>query len=69
VGVGVYWEWRALNNPVLYAEIVAALLAAAVVARWRAGRVAKSDDADVQFEEAMPPVLQTLGLRFDPTNG
>ncbi len=67
VGLGVYWEWKALADPLLYGEIVAALLAALTLARWRAVKLAKSEQAAVTFEESMPPMIQTLGLRFDPT--
>ena len=39
----------------------------ALLARWRAQHLARSDEADVRFEEAMPPAVQTLGLTFEPT--
>jgi hypothetical protein len=67
MAMGVIWETRALNDPVRYAEMIAALAAAAVVAGWSSARLARSDEASMRFEEAMPPVVQTLGLRFEPT--
>jgi len=67
IGPGVYWEWRSLREPMLYAEIVAALLALALAARWSSARLARSGEGGVHFEEEFPPVLQTLNLRFDPT--
>jgi site-specific recombinase XerD len=41
--------------------------AVAAWARWRAQHLARSDEADVRFEEATPPAVQTLGLTFEPT--
>ncbi len=64
---GVAWETRALNNPVQYAQMIAVLAAVAAAVRWNASRLAKSDEAHMYFEEEMPPILQTLGLRFEPT--
>ncbi len=63
--MGVAYEWHALNHPADYAKIVAVLVAAAAVAHWNAARLAKSDEAAVVFEEAMPPMIQTLGLSFE----
>ena len=65
---GVAWRVVASNDPLQYAELVAVLAAVAVAARWNAVRLAKSDEAHFHFEQEMPPVLQTLGLRFEPTN-
>jgi hypothetical protein len=47
--------------------MIAVLTAVALLGRWRAQHLAKSDEADVRFEEAMPPAVQTLGLTFEPT--
>jgi hypothetical protein len=65
--MGVAWESRVLNHPPRYAAMIAVLSAVALLARWRAQRLAKSDDASMRFEEAMPPAVQTLGLSFEPT--
>jgi len=64
---GVAWESRAFYDPFDYGEIVAGLAALLVAARWSASRLAHADETTVVFDESMPPVLQTLGLRFDPT--
>jgi hypothetical protein len=63
--MGVAYEWHALDHPADYAKIIAVLVAAASVARWNAARLAKSEEAAVVFEEAMPPTIQTLGLSFE----
>jgi len=63
--MGVAYEWRAFDQPGDYAKIIAVLVAAVVVARWNAARLAKSDEAAVVFEEAMPAMIQTLGLSFE----
>jgi hypothetical protein len=65
--MGVAWESRILNDAARYAAMIAVLSAVALLARWRAQHLAKSDEADVRFEEAMPPAVQTLGLTFEPT--
>jgi len=65
--MGVAWESRILNDGTRYAGMVAVLSAIAVVARWRAQHLARSDEANVRFDEAMPPAVQTLGLTFEPT--
>jgi hypothetical protein len=65
--MGVAWESRILNDPARYAEMIAVLSAVALLARWRAQHLARSDEADLRFEEAMPPEVQTLGLTFEPT--
>ena len=67
-GAGVAWEIRALNDPRQFCGMIAILAAVAMAARWNASRLARSDDARIHFEQEMPPVLQTLGLRFEPTS-
>ena len=64
--MGVAWESQILNDPARYAEMIAVLSAVALLARWRAQHLARSE-ATVRFEEAMPPEVQTLGLTFEPT--
>jgi hypothetical protein len=66
-GMGVAYEFRSFQHADDYARIVAVLVAAAAGLRWRAARLAKSEEAMVHFEEAMPPIIQTLGLTFEPT--
>ena len=65
--MGVAWEGGTLNDAARYAAMIAVLSAVALLARWRAQHLARSDEADVRFEEAMPPAVQTLGLTFEPT--
>jgi len=65
--MGVAWESRILNDAARYAAMIAVLSAVALLARWRAQHLARSDEAYVRFEEAMPPAVQTLGLTFEPT--
>ncbi len=65
--MGVAHERTAFDHPADYAKIVAILVGAAVVARWRAERLARSEEAAMTFEESVPPLVQTLGLRFEPT--
>ena len=65
--MGVAWESSILNDAARYAAMIAVLSAVALLARWRAQHLARSGEADVRFEEAMPPAVQTLGLTFEPT--
>ena len=65
--MGVQWELGAFDHPARYAQMTGILAAAAMAARWSASHLAKSDQADVYFEETIPTVVQTLGLRFEPT--
>jgi hypothetical protein len=65
--MGVAWESRILNDAARYAAMIAVMSAVALLARWRAQHLARSDEADVRFEEATPPAVQTLGLTFEPT--
>jgi hypothetical protein len=65
--MGVTWESRVLNDAARYTAMIAVLSAVALLARWRAQHLARSDEADVHFEEAIKPAVQTLGLTFEPT--
>ncbi len=65
--MGVAWESRVLNDAARYTAMIAVLSAVALLARFRAQHLARSAEADVRFEEAMPPAVQTLGLTFEPT--
>jgi hypothetical protein len=62
---GVMLEQRALAEPAIFAQMVGALFAAAFLARWRAVRFAKSDEAFVQFEEEDTQAVLVLGLHRD----
>jgi hypothetical protein len=67
VAMGVAQERTAFDHPAEYWKIVATLVAGAALARWNAERRARSDEAIMTFEESIPPLVQTLGLRFEPT--
>jgi hypothetical protein len=66
--MGVAWESRILNDAAGYAAMIAVLSGVALLARWRAQHLSRSEESDVRFEEAMPPEVQTLGLTFEPTS-
>lgn len=68
-GMGVAWESRILDKDWnRYVAMIAVLFAIALLSRARAQHLAKSKEANVRFEEAMPPAVQSLGLTFEPTN-
>ena len=66
--MGVAWERGALEDWGRYFEMIAVLSAVALLARLWAQFLARSDDADLRFEEAISPAVQTLGLTFEPTS-
>lgn len=68
IGRGVPFERRAFDQPAAYAASTGLLAVLAGVARWRTMAAARSDEAIVQFEDAMPPVILELGLRRDGTS-
>lgn len=60
------WEWQMLPDSSRYIATVAALCAAAAIARWRILNELKSlGDERVQFEQLEDPVLQGLDLQRD----
>jgi hypothetical protein len=62
---GVVYEMQALDHPTRYVAILAVLIIAVGVARWRAVSKANEEDAVVQFEELPAPAIQVLGLNRD----
>lgn len=62
---GAQLERRALEHPGTYARMVVVLGVAAACARWRTAAQAKSEDADLQFEEEDSPAIFVLGLNRD----
>ena len=56
------FERKDLQNPARCATIVVILTIVAVLARWRSTALAKSEEAELRFEEAAPPVITELGL-------
>ncbi len=67
-GMGVAWEAGVLNDPPRYLALIGGLSAVALLVRWWSQRLARSGEADVRFEEDLPPVVRTLGLTFEPTS-
>jgi len=62
---GVIYEWRALSDTGMYVRMLAVLAIAAAAARWRAGRLAKSEGSKLRFEEEEAPTVLVLGLHKD----
>jgi hypothetical protein len=62
---GVEFERRALQDPASYAKVLLILFIAAICARWRTVAVEKSEDVELQFEEAPPAEVFVLGLYRD----
>ena len=69
---GAAFELGALNDPALYAALVAILVTLAGAIRWRTAVQAKSEEAGVQFEDEPEPAVLRLGLQHRdgvlPTN-
>jgi hypothetical protein len=61
----VIYEWQALSDTGMYVRTLAALGIAAAAARWRAGRLAKSEESKLRFEEEETPAVLELGLHRD----
>ena len=59
------YELAAMKGPLSFAGFLALLGALAVAARRLANSSAGEADASVQFEDVMPPAVQTLGLNRD----
>jgi len=63
---GAVLEKRALvGNGAAWATSVGVLIAILILARWRTTVHARSEGAELQFEEAPPPAVQQLGLHRD----
>jgi hypothetical protein len=58
-------EKDALSSPMIYAAMVATLIAAAVLARFRAQSNARSEAVSLSFDDPPEPVVQSLGLYRD----
>lgn len=59
------YELEAMKRPLTFAGFLALLGVAAIAARRLANSSAEEADASVQFEDVMPPAVQTLGLNRD----
>jgi hypothetical protein len=63
---GAVLEKRALmENHAAWAVAVGSLFVLLIGARWRTAVLARSEGAELQFEEAPPPAVQQLGLHRD----
>jgi hypothetical protein len=62
---GALLERRALDDAALYLEMLVALAAAVIAARWLVSTAADTEAPVVQFEETEMPVIQGLGLFRD----
>ena len=62
---GAPLERSALEDPAGSAIMISILGTAAIAARWRTSAHAVSDEAELQFEDAPPPAIQSLGLSGD----
>lgn len=73
IGAGVFlaafqfaqYEAETMRSAFAYGRLAATLAAAAALLRWRALAMARDEEARVQFEESMTPVVQSLGLNRD----
>jgi hypothetical protein len=59
------YELAAMKGPFPFAGFLALLGIAAAAARHLANSSAREEEASVQFEDVMPPAVQTLGLNRD----
>lgn len=59
------WEKKALRSTALYEMLVAAMAVAAIAAQWATMALARSDGAELRFEEVEPPEINDLKLRRD----
>ena len=65
IAVSVRYERQALEAPARFAVLLIALAFAWPCTRWRTEAHARSEEAEVQFEEADVPAIQILGLNRD----
>jgi len=62
---GAALERSALEDPASYAIMISILATASIAARWRTSAHAVSDEAELRFEDAPHPAIQSLGLSGD----
>jgi hypothetical protein len=60
---GAAFELGALNDPALYAALIAILVTLAGAMRWRTSVRAKSNEAEVQFADEPEPAILKLDLQ------
>jgi hypothetical protein len=59
------YELKAMERPLAFTGFLALLTLLAVALRWWVNAAALDEEAPVQFEDVMPPAVQTLGLTRD----
>ena len=62
---GTAFELRTLTDAVAYLTLVGIFAIGVVCARWWTFAEARAEEAQVQFEESVPPVILRLGLGRD----
>jgi CubicO group peptidase (beta-lactamase class C family) len=65
MGEGTKLERESFDHAADYGVLVGALSVLAIAARWSAGRLAKSEEGHLQFEEAEEPEVFALDLHRD----
>jgi hypothetical protein len=63
--VSVVYEREALEDPVLFVPAVIGFAAVWACLRWRTAAHARSEEAEMQFEEVATPAVLVLGLNRD----
>ena len=61
------YELEAIAHPLSYVGFVALLALAAIAIRWQSSASARDEGPTVEFEDKLPPAVQTLGLNRDGT--
>jgi hypothetical protein len=62
---GTVYEFSTFHQPAKYAALVAGMTVAALAARWWTVAGSHSDEAEVQFEESLPPAVMELHIAKD----
>jgi hypothetical protein len=62
---GTVYEFSTFHQPAKYATLVASMTVAALAARWWTVAGSSSDEAEVQFEESLPPAVMELHIAKD----
>lgn len=65
IGLSVVYERNALADPVLFVPAVTGFAAVWACLRWRTSSYARSEEAELQFEEMATPAVLVLGLNRD----
>jgi hypothetical protein len=65
IGLNATYERQVLEDPASLAGLSFVLVFVWACARWRNAAHAKSEEAEVQFEDVEAPAVQELGLTRD----